>query len=159
MSQVFSSVKMRRIIILYHCVVLVNSKLCSRSGSLECCSGFVWNRIENRCIQEVTNSITILSATNSPQSNAVTYTKGGLANENATTLPMNLSLGNTAAHKKELNACSDLEGRTNMRNEGLVAASVSLTAISCLFLVLYVRLHFYVTKSQPESLTAIIHTV
>nr|XP_022291038.1 uncharacterized protein LOC111102536 isoform X2 [Crassostrea virginica] len=158
MSQVFSSVKMRRIIILYHCVVLVNSKLCSRSGSLVCCSGFVWNRIENRCIQEVTNSITILSATNPPQSNAVTYTKGGLANVNAT-LPMNLSRGNTAAQTKELNACSDLEGRTNMRNKGLVAASVSLTAISCLFLVLYVRLHFYVTKSQPESLTAIIHTV
>ena len=59
----------------------------------------------------------------------------------------------------ELNACSDLEGRTNMRNKGLVAASVSLAAIPSLFLVLYVGLHFYVTKSQPESLTAIIHTV
>lgn len=28
------------------------------------------------------------------------YLSGGLANEHATTLPMNLSLGNTAAHKK-----------------------------------------------------------
>lgn len=72
---------------------------------------------------------------------------------------MHLQIKANISYFSELNACSDLEGRTNMRNKGLVAASVSLTAISCLILVLYVRLHFYVTKSQPESLTAIIHTV
>ena len=72
---------------------------------------------------------------------------------------MNLQIKANISYFSEFNACSDLEGRTNMRNKGLVAASVSLTAISCLFLVLYVRLHFFVTKSQPESLTAIIHTV
>ena len=68
---------------------------------------------------------------------------------------MNLQIKANISYFSELNACSDLEGRTN----SLVAASVSLAAIPCLFLVLYVRLHFYVTKSQPESLTAIIHTV
>ncbi|XP_052708149.1 protein draper-like [Crassostrea angulata] len=29
---------------------LSNSKFCERSGVLECCLGYIWNKIENRCI-------------------------------------------------------------------------------------------------------------
>ncbi|XP_078324959.1 uncharacterized protein LOC111105395 [Crassostrea virginica] len=45
--------EMREIIIFYHLLVLTNSNLCSSPDGLVCCSGFVWDRIENRCLSTV----------------------------------------------------------------------------------------------------------
>ncbi|XP_078324952.1 uncharacterized protein LOC144622689 [Crassostrea virginica] len=42
--------EMKEIIILYHLLVLTNSKLYSSPEGLVCCSGFKWDKIENRCI-------------------------------------------------------------------------------------------------------------
>nr|XP_022294845.1 multiple epidermal growth factor-like domains protein 6 [Crassostrea virginica] len=44
---------MRELIIFYHLLVLTNSNLCNSPDGLVCCSGFVWDKIENRCLSTV----------------------------------------------------------------------------------------------------------
>ncbi|XP_078324967.1 uncharacterized protein LOC111104830 isoform X1 [Crassostrea virginica] len=44
---------MKDLIIFFHLLVLTNSKLCDSPDGLVCCPGFVWNKIENRCLRTV----------------------------------------------------------------------------------------------------------
>lgn len=105
------------------CIVISSSKVCRNpEGVVKCCPGYMWNRIENRCV--------VLD---------LTYDSTFLKHQNVYTTPQTTSFNrqaNTSIHQEKPNE------KESKSYELLIYFIFSLLVITFILCLLYVRLVF-----------------
>lgn len=93
---------MKMICFLSLCVAVLDSKVCSSSkGVVVCCQGYVWNKIENRCIPQGFKLSTLLWTSDIGYSSTfVVHTKG--FNVTESTRHTNITTSKSNSKKKNI---------------------------------------------------------